>query len=321
VAISGNVTLDHTLVSDNLKIAVPDDLGSYNFMGTASSFFALDAALVRVPNGFDEVAAGGATSLRDVDPKLLPLSESGASLPGGYRIKTHGLAPDSPAINAGDAALAAGVGGVPAFDQRGPAWLRVAGGRIDIGAVEQQANPLPGDYNFNGVVDLADYVTWRNTAGTANSEADGSGATVGVPDGVVDQLDYAFWKSNFGNVMSTGGGAGAQAASQRPADAEEEVSSAAAVVTLSRADVPSSLVSTSATEPGGDARSLFRRSLSAQGVREDALVAWLASRANIGNVCDVESDVIGLANEETESNHDPLAADNVFELMGMTMNL
>ena len=317
VANVGNVTLDHTLVSDNLRLAAGDDLGSYNFMGTASSFFALDAALIRATTGFDEIALGGATSLRAVDPKWLPLAESGALLPGGYRIKTHGLASDSPAINAGDAALVIGVGSVPEFDQRGAAWTRISGGRVDIGAVEVQLNPLPGDYNLNGVVDLADYVTWRNTMGTTNLAADGSGPTVGVPDGVVDQLDYAFWKSNFGNVPSIGGGAGALAASQRLAGAEEANESAAAVV--ASADVASSLVSTSIVTHG-ERRGVARRLASARAVREDALAAWVAERKTQDSVRDDMAAGVGEV-PSAESGDDAAAVDGAFELLGAAMEL
>ena len=49
---------------------------------------------------------------------------------------THALLPGSPAIDAGDPAAVAGVGNVPLYDQRGFAFSRVAGGRIDIGAFE-----------------------------------------------------------------------------------------------------------------------------------------------------------------------------------------
>lgn len=53
--------------------------------------------------------------------------------------------------------------------------------------------PLAGDYNFDGHVDAADYVVWRDTLGSNSMlAADGSGS------GVVDQADYGIWKANFG---------------------------------------------------------------------------------------------------------------------------
>ena len=69
--------------------------------------------------------------------------------------------------------------------------------------------PLAGDYNRDGVVDAADYTTWRNTLGTlvANyNAADGDG------DGRVDDGDYAVWKANFGAL----GGGGSAASSSVP---------------------------------------------------------------------------------------------------------
>jgi len=65
---------------------------------------------------------------------------------------------------------------------------------------------------LSGVVDAGDYVLWRETLGSNDPRADGSGPTTGVPDGVVDQFDFVFWRANFGQVgvpvsgSGTGGG-------------------------------------------------------------------------------------------------------------------
>ena len=60
-----------------------------------------------------------------------------------------------------------------------PAWstaTEFTGHSLDIGALEQRPNPLPGDYNFNGVVDAADYIVWRKSLGSTNDlRADGDG--------------------------------------------------------------------------------------------------------------------------------------------------
>jgi hypothetical protein len=54
---------------------------------------------------------------------------------------THALLTGSPAINAGDPSFTS----PPFYDQRGPGYDRVVGGRIDIGAFEVQAvGPAPG---------------------------------------------------------------------------------------------------------------------------------------------------------------------------------
>jgi hypothetical protein len=52
---------------------------------------------------------------------------------------------------------------------------------------------LPGDYNQNGVVDAADYTTWRDhlgqPAGSLANDVDG---------GAIGQAQYNTWKANFG---------------------------------------------------------------------------------------------------------------------------
>lgn len=64
---------------------------------------------------------------------------------------------------------------------------------------------LSGDYNQDGIVNIADYTVWRDTLGTigVGLAADGTGPG-GQPDGIVDQLDYAFWKSHFGQSAGSG---------------------------------------------------------------------------------------------------------------------
>jgi hypothetical protein len=72
---------------------------------------------------------------------------------------------------------------------------------------------LTADYNHNGVVDMADYVLWRNTLNqnvTPGSGADGSG------NGVVDQADYGVWRANFGNGSGPGAGSGSLSTSEVP---------------------------------------------------------------------------------------------------------
>ena len=65
----------------------------------------------------------------NTDPKLGPLQDNGGPT------FIHLPAADSPAIDAGDPA--------GAMDQRGPGFLRIVNGRIDIGAAEAQATAVP----------------------------------------------------------------------------------------------------------------------------------------------------------------------------------
>jgi len=66
---------------------------------------------------------------------------------------------------------------------------------------------LLGDYNGNGKVDTADYVSWRRTLGALvaiYSGADGNG------NGMVDDSDYGVWREHFGEtIVGVGAGRGA----------------------------------------------------------------------------------------------------------------
>lgn len=54
-----------------------------------------------------------------------------------------------------------------------------------------------GDYNFDGMVDAADYTVWRDSQNsTTLAEADGNG------DGVVNNADLAIWRNSFGMSAS-----------------------------------------------------------------------------------------------------------------------
>ncbi len=61
---------------------------------------------------------------------------------------------------------------------------------------------VPGDYNGNGVVDMADYVLWRNGGPLQNE--------INTP-GTVDASDYTAWRANFGNHAGSGSGFGSAA--------------------------------------------------------------------------------------------------------------
>ena len=57
--------------------------------------------------------------------------------------------------------------------------------------------PIPGDYNIDGIVDAADYIVWRDHL-TTNAPLPNEGASIGV----VDQDDYGVWQANFGKTAS-----------------------------------------------------------------------------------------------------------------------
>jgi hypothetical protein len=71
---------------------------------------------------------------------------------------------------------------------------------------------LAGDFNDDGVVNLADYTVWRDNLGADESTIFPTGT--GDASGVVDAGDYALWKSNFG--LSNGSGSLAAGAAAVP---------------------------------------------------------------------------------------------------------
>ena len=71
---------------------------------------------------------------------------------------------------------------------------------------------LPGDYNEDGFVNLADYTVWRDNLGAAITLP---GDTTG--EATVGQAQYSLWKSNFGaSVFPAAGVSAAQAAVPEP---------------------------------------------------------------------------------------------------------
>ncbi|MCO6044320.1 LamG domain-containing protein [Aeoliella sp. ICT_H6.2] len=59
---------------------------------------------------------------------------------------------------------------------------------------------LPGDFNNDLIVDIADYTVWRNNLGADELVLSGNGNG----SGVVDAGDYQLWKQNFGTSAGSG---------------------------------------------------------------------------------------------------------------------
>jgi hypothetical protein len=319
------VTITNSIVACNLRTInteppVADDLAGG---GTLSVHFSLigtntGTALVEAPVGLPDANGNliGGPVHGIIDPLLGPLTYNGGlTMPDGSRMLAYALLPGSPAINAGDPAAVAGMNGVPLFDQRGDPWSRVVGGRLDIGAVESQPNPLPCDYNFDGIVDTADYTVYRDALGsTTDLRADGNG------NGRVDQTDCDLWKTHFGQTLSgsgVGSGSGATAALQSVA-ADDGVT-ASQSPTLPADDAALALAVSSAPArfwemPGADqplklAIASTLSDAAATAVRHDsALLAWLASQT-LGKPDHDDADLIGCVGDQAAK----ASADSTFE--------
>jgi hypothetical protein len=67
--------------------------------------------------------------------------------------------------------------------------------------VLQYPEHLPGDYNFDGLVNAADYTAWKASFGsTMRLEADGNA------NQIVDAADYTIWRDNLGRTFNGSAG-------------------------------------------------------------------------------------------------------------------
>ncbi len=125
--LGGTVTLRNTIVAGNFVGAAPGTTAD-DINGSVTANF----SLIGINTG---ATISGGNNLVGSGSPLDPLL--GALANNGGPTETHALAANSPALNAGSNALAVDVNGFAlATDQRGPGFVRIIGGTVDIGAVE-----------------------------------------------------------------------------------------------------------------------------------------------------------------------------------------
>ncbi len=208
---SSPVTLSHTLVAGNdLGNSTADDIS-----GTVDS--ASNFNLIGVNTGLSGITNGGVsgnqigTSGSPLDPLLGSLADNGGPT------KTHALLAGSPAIDAGNL----GIASPPNFDQRGAPFVRVFGGVIDIGALEDQPIPESADFDNDGDIDGADFLAWQRGFGSSTpAQSDGDANN----DGNVDGDDLDIWQSQFGQPAPI------VAAASAVSESEDEASALASAV-------------------------------------------------------------------------------------------
>jgi hypothetical protein len=201
------LALDHSIVADNSDSS---DYGP-DLYQVFTGILTANYSLIGDSTGSAPVNVGGTsligTAAAPIDPMLGALADNGGPT------MTHALLAGSPAIDAGDPSAAAGIDGIPAFDQRGDGFTRVYGDDIDMGALESQPiimpPALPADGNGDGEANAADYVFWKKFFGTMGLAPYTGGDADG--DGDVDDDDNDVWQVNFGE-MTPGAGSAASAA-------------------------------------------------------------------------------------------------------------
>ena len=142
--LNDRVVLHNTILAGNLRHGAPEEV--YGTLGAACSCNVVGHA--ESSGGLVDGVNGNIVGVADLS-WLAPLADNGGPT------KTHALLPSSPAINAGDNAMGAGL----ATDQRGQGFDRVCEGTVDIGAIEAQwlsgslAGVVWNDEDVNGFLD------------------------------------------------------------------------------------------------------------------------------------------------------------------------
>ncbi|MEX2318120.1 MAG: choice-of-anchor Q domain-containing protein [Pirellulales bacterium] len=297
---TGNpIGLDHTILAQNLHGTATGDDGVGPLAAVYCWIGIADSAGLTI---FDTIGNEMGTTALPKDPLLDSLaSNDGPTLRGGYSLLTHSPQIGSPVVDRGDTDRIPGTPPTPILDQRGTGYSRVYNttgttlDTIDIGAIEQQPSRLVGDYNFDRVVNAADYTIWRNTVGSAiDKRADGN------RDGTIDMADHTAWKTHYGEVLATSGaGSGAALTETVTAPAPEEPSTASdesgAVVEGSSASSMSSAAGLLAAPTSDSQRASAARQLAAAtgpagpASNDAALLAWLAMSTHVAGPGDEQS--------------------------------
>jgi hypothetical protein len=227
---------------ETINVTFYDDVANN---GTLNVVSGSTAVFIGALSGNGNVGGGNVHALGDLQPGASPgLMEFGGSLTLGpltnLDMELGGLAPgsefDQLAV-AGDAALAGALTvslidgfALSAGDSfeivridgaRSGAFAGLAEGAVlgsfggldlvltyaagDGNDVALFVPGLPGDYNENGIVDAADYTTWRDRLGSLTALPNDDTAGVGLDD-------YTRWKTHFGQTNGSGSGATAHLA-------------------------------------------------------------------------------------------------------------
>ena len=145
--VAGGGNIAHTTFSNNsaslaggaLYLTSPLELGNTILKAGTSGVNIFNNGGSFITHGYNVCSDDGSGFLNgpgdqiNTDPMLGPLQDNGGPT------FTHALLPGSPAIDAGDPNFTP----PPYYDQRGPGFVRVFNGRIDVGSFEVQPTPTP----------------------------------------------------------------------------------------------------------------------------------------------------------------------------------
>ena len=237
---NGGITLWHSIVADNMSPGGNPD--AFLRIDSLVSNYSLIESTAGLTVGQLAAINAGAGNLTGVDPLLAPIADNGGPT------LTRALLPGSPALDAGDPAATFATTNLPRYDQRGFPYDRIAGARVDLGAVETQPTPAFADFDHDFDVDGADVLAWQRGLGT--SAPDGTKAAGDADnDADVDADDLSIWQAQFGAPTT--------AATANATSVAEDVDALA--ISNSRADIDSLFAAGDFTVLFSDAKTTSRK--------------------------------------------------------------
>ena len=126
--VAGNnedVQITNTIIATNTALGGNPDMKL--FPDSLAVYYSLIGDTSGLTVGQSDAIDSGPGNIKNADPLLAALTDNGGPT------ETHYLLPGSPALNMGDPTV---IQHPDQFDQRGTPFLRVYGGRLDIGALE-----------------------------------------------------------------------------------------------------------------------------------------------------------------------------------------
>jgi len=143
---AGGGNIAHTTFSNNsagdggaLYLTSPLELGNTILKAGASGVNIFNNGGSFITHGYNICSDNGSGFLNGPGDQINTDPMLGALQDNGGPTFTHALLPGSPAIDAGDPNFAP----PPDYDQRGPGFVRVFNGLIDVGSFEVQPTPTP----------------------------------------------------------------------------------------------------------------------------------------------------------------------------------
>lgn len=186
-----------------LKLVVNTIGGTMSIVNDSGESFDIDSYEIRSPSGSLNPAGWQSLQQQDYEGNGPPVNGNGWEEAGGvdqtqliesYFAGSSVLTSGMPPISLGSAFDTTGM-----MDIEFEYHVLGTGGVLLSGDVEYVSISVDGDYNSDGLVNVADYTVWRDSLGQTgpNLPADGNN------DNAVTTADYTYWKSRFGNSAAS----------------------------------------------------------------------------------------------------------------------